>query len=141
MSKDKKITVNPYLTFSGNCREAIMFYKEALDGEIELMTFEGSPVDVPENYKDMILHASLTIGNAIIMASDAMPNEEIVLGNAYNISISTPDAEKGEHFFKNLSAGGSIVMPFGDAFWDAKFGMLIDKFGIHWMINCQKEQK
>ena len=139
---DKKVTtVNPYLTFAGNCRKAMTFYKEALDGELDVMTFEGAPVDIPEEQKNNVMHASLKFGDALIMASDSMPGQQVDNGNSVHISISSTDVEEAEKFFNNLAKGGTVLMPFEKTFWGAKFGMLTDKFGISWMVNCQLEEE
>ena len=138
----EKTSLNPYLTFAGNCTEAMNFYKEALDGELELLPFDGSPVEVPEDYKHKVLHATLRFGYGVLMASDGMPDQEITLGNACHLSIAAISEEDGERYFKNLSEGGQIVMPYEKTFWGAKFGMCIDKFGINWMVNVEmKEEK
>lgn len=141
MHEKNRVTVNPYLTFAGNCREAMTFYKEALNGDLQLLPFEGSPVEVPYSYKNNIMHATLRFGDAVIMASDSMPDQEVSHGNGVHISISVNDPEKAKQFFNNLSKGGKVVMPFDKTFWDALFGMCIDKFGVSWMVNCQLDQQ
>ena len=132
-----KTTVNPYLFFSGNCREAMTFYKEATNGTLDIMPFEGSPMEVPAEYSDKILHSTLTFGDAVIMASDTMPGQDVLPGNASAISIACNDDDEATRLFNSLSDGGRVTMPFGKTFWDAKFGMFTDKFGIDWMVNCQ----
>lgn len=135
------ITLNPYLTFNGNCREAMTFYKEALDGTLEMQTFESAPMEIPKEQKNRIMHATLKFGGAIIMASDSMPGQDVAVGSAVQLSISTADVKNGEQMFKNLAQGGRITMPFEKTFWGAMFGMLVDKFGLPWMVNCElKEQ-
>jgi PhnB protein len=130
-------TVNPYLTFPGNCREAMSFYKDALNGELEIMPFRGSPVKIPEEYKNSVLHATLRFGDGTVMASDGMPDQELTNGNSDFISIACNNEIKAQLFFSNLSSGGTVIMPFEETFWDAKFGICIDKFGKSWMVNCQ----
>lgn len=137
MHNQNKASVNPYLTFGGNCREAMTFYKDSLNGELEMLPFKGSPMEVAEEYQDKIMHATLRFGDAVIMASDSMPGQEIQSGNAVHISIASPNLEEAEKSFENLSKGGTVTMPFEETFWGAKFGMLTDKFGIHWMVNCE----
>ncbi|KAA3618444.1 MAG: VOC family protein [Calditrichaeota bacterium] len=136
-----KTTINPYLSFNGNCREAMTFYKTALDGELEIMTFADSPMEVPEDHKNKVMHASVKFADAILMASDGMPGNEVTFGDAYNISIGAKSAEEGERYFKNLSEGGSVTMPYSEQFWGDTFGMLTDKFGIRWMVNAAKGDK
>ena len=130
-------TLNPYLAFNGNCREAMTFYKEALDGELNIQTFGDSPMEVPPEQRDKVMHATLTFGDAIIMASDGMPENEVVFGNSVSLSIAALVVEDGERMFNNLAAGGTIVMPWEKTFWGAMFGMCKDKFGIDWMVNVE----
>lgn len=132
-----KITVNPYLFFSGNCREAMSFYKEATEGNLDIVTYEGSPMEVSEGHKDKIMHSTLTFEGAVIMASDTMPGMDVLPGNASAISIACNKEEEADRLFKNLSEGGRVTMAFEKTFWEAKFGMFTDKFGIDWMVNCQ----
>lgn len=133
----KKVTVNPYLSFPGKCREAMEYYREALGGELELMTFNEAPMDVPPEAKDNILHSTLRFGNAVIMGSDNMPGDEIIYGNGNTISIASQDVEEGRRFFENLSVDGKVLMPYDKTFWGAMFGMCIDKFGVSWMVNVE----
>jgi len=134
----KKTTVNPYLAFPGNCREAMEFYKTALDGNLEMMEFEGSPMEVPDDHKNKILHSKLEFGDSVIMASDGMPNQKVNFGDSVSISISAENENSGEMYFDKLAEGGKVLMPFADAFWGSKFGMLEDKFGVRWMVDCSK---
>jgi len=142
MHNENLSTINPYLTFTGNCEEAMTFYKDALGAELELLNFEGSPMEVPEEYKNKIMHATLKFEGIILMASDTMPGADgptapVNQGNNIAISIAAKNLEDGEKFFNNLSDGGIIKMPFEETFWGAKFGMFTDKFGINWMVNCE----
>jgi PhnB protein len=139
--KGTDTTLNPYLAFNGNCREAMTFYKEALNGELNIQTFGESPLDVPPEHKDKVMHATLTFGDAILMASDGMPGQEVTFGNSVALSIAALEEAEGEKIFNNLSEGGTVTMPWEKTFWDAKFGMCTDKFGIDWMVgvNLQEE--
>ncbi len=140
MTQAKSTTVNPYLHFGGNCLEIMTFYKKVLRGNLEIIHFEGSPVEVPDNYKHKILHSTLTFGDAVIMASDTMPGKEVTRGNAISISVNATNIKDAVEYFKGLSESGKIIMPFEDTFWGAKFGMCIDKFGISWMVNCEIQE-
>ena len=140
MSNKKHWKINPYLMFPGNCREAMEFYKSVLNGELEVMTFEGAPMEVPGSYKDKIMHATLKFGDAFFMASDVMPGTEVVQGNAYNMTLSIDEVAEAQQVFDLLSAGGNVHMPFEDTFWGSKFGQLTDQFGINWMIDCELKQ-
>lgn len=135
-----KTSLNPYLTFPGNCEEAMNFYKKALDGELELMTFEGSPMPVPDDYKTKIMHATVKFGYGVLMASDGQPGHEVTTGNAMHLSIAAITEEDGERYFNNLTEGGKVIMPFEKAFWGAKFGMCVDKYGMSWMVNVEMEE-
>ena len=138
---NKQTTVNPYLTFDGNCREAMEFYKDALNGNLHTMPFGDAPMEVAEEHKNRVMHATLTFANAVIMASDNMPEQTVTHGNGSSISIAATDVEEGERYFNNLSKGGTVVMPYEKTFWGAKFGMCVDKFGVQWMINCELSQE
>jgi PhnB protein len=131
-----KTTTNPYITFNGNCQDAMTFYKKATGGDLFVMPFEGSPVEVPEGYEAKVLHSTLVFGDAIIMASDSVPGQEVANGSNCHIMLGCDDLEDAEVLFKNLSYDGTVIIPFESAFWGAKFGMFIDQFGIHWMIHC-----
>jgi PhnB protein len=135
-------SINPYLNFNGNCREAMNFYKECLGGELELMTFGSNPgMEVSEKEKDNILHGKLTINGISVMASDGMESGKVINGTSVTLSIDCSTLEEIEKYFANLSKDGKITMPLQDTFWGARFGMLTDKFGIQWMLNFDKSQK
>lgn len=131
--------LSPYLLFDGNCAEAFKFYEETLDGKIDaLMPFAGSPSaeQVPAEWGDKILHASMTIGGQLIMASDAPPGH-YSKPQGISVSIGLNDRDKGEHIFNTLAEGGTVQMPFQKTFWASGFGMCVDRFGIPWMVNCE----
>ncbi|HJO93240.1 MAG TPA: VOC family protein [Victivallales bacterium] len=139
MNIDKKTTSNPYLIFYGNCEEAMTFYKDALQGELELIAYKNSPIEIPQEFKDKILHSALKFGDTVIMATDSMMGPKIFNYNNVHIYISSKNPEEAERFFNNLAVDGKITMPFKDTFWNAKFGALADKFGVNWMIQCEQE--
>lgn len=131
---------SPYLNFDGHCKEAFEFYAEVLDGEIVFMsTFEEAPedVDVSPGFRDKIMHAQLKVGDQIIMASDAAPqNYDIPQGINITIGVDTP--EEAERIYEALSEGGSVRMPMEETFWAQRFAVFSDRFGIPWMVNCDK---
>ncbi|MCP4177694.1 MAG: VOC family protein [bacterium] len=139
MNNNQKTTANPYLIFYGNCEEAMTFYKDALKGKLELITYENSPIEIPEEYKGKILHAELKFGDAVIMATDSMMGPKIFNYNNVHVYISAKTSSEAEKFFNNLSVDGKITMSFKETFWNAKFGALSDKYGINWMIQCEQE--
>jgi PhnB protein len=129
--------INVYLTFNGNCREAMTFYGEALGVEPVLFTFKDMP-NCPDGAGDRIMHASVTKGDAAIMASDTMPGSPFHPGNNFSISVNAESAAEVDTLVAALSAGGRVTMPAQDMFWGAYFGMLTDKFGLQWMFNFDK---
>lgn len=125
-----------YLSFPGNCEEAINFYKDCLSGEIvSLQRFGDTPVDSPEEHKQKVMHAEFRAGDIFFMASDGRPDEALTPGDMIHLSINLTDAAEQEAIFSKLSAGGRVDMPLEDTFWGARFGMLTDKYGIRWMLN------
>jgi PhnB protein len=131
----------PYLNFPGNCEEALDFYKEALSGEIiQLGRYGESPMKSPEEFKDKIIHARLRFGDALIMASDVMNGRPVNPGDNISLSVDSDNDQQLGEVFSKMAVGGKITMPLQEQFWGAKFGMLVDKFGIHWMFNCEKKK-
>lgn len=134
------VYLNPYLSFTGNCEEALNFYKEVLGAEIvELSRYAEMP-DSPEAYKDKILHAQLKVGDIAFMCSDAMPEYyQVQKGNDVTLMLGFNDEAEQTKIFNALSQGGTIIMPLEDTFWQARFGSLTDKFGFNWSLNCDKK--
>jgi PhnB protein len=131
--------LNPYLLFNGNCEEAFRFYEKSLGGKIEaMMTHAGTPAEqqVPPEWTKKILHARLTIGGEVLMASDCPP-DRYEAPKGFSVSLMVANPSEAERIFKALSENGKITMPMEQTFWAARFGMLIDRFGIPWMINCE----
>ena len=132
--------VHPYLFFNGNCKEAFTFYQSILGGKITaMMPHAGTPAEdsVPAEWRDKIIHACLEVGEDSIMASDAPPaHREDMKG--FKVSLHFDEPQEAERVFKGLSDGGRIDMPIAETFWAKRFGMLADKFGAQWMINCSK---
>lgn len=136
-------TINPYLTFNGNCEEAFNFYKSVFGGEFpyvgrfsEMPPQEG--FEIPEEMKNQIMHISLPISNeTILMGSDTGEDwgPKNVVGNNISISISTSSKEEADRLFEKLSEGGQVTMPIEATFWGDYFGMYIDQFDINWMVG------
>ncbi|MGA7565333.1 MAG: VOC family protein, partial [Terriglobales bacterium] len=132
--------VNPYLFFDGQCEAAFNFYEKLLGGKIEAMIpHEGTPAanHVPAEWRSKIMHARLTFGGQTLMGSDAPPDRQQKPQGFY-VNISTEDLAEAERIFHSLEENGKVTMPFGETFWAAGFGMLVDRFGIPWMVNCEK---
>ncbi|MBC6606149.1 VOC family protein [Hymenobacter sp. BT188] len=132
--------LNPYLSFDGNCREAMTFYQQCLGGELMIQEVAGSPAaeHMPANAQNGVLHASLTTGDIIIFGSDA-GGQKITRGNTVSLSLNCSSEEEITTWFQKLAEGGNVTMPLDDTFWGAKFGMLTDRFGMDWLLNYDKE--
>jgi PhnB protein len=129
---------NTYLNFDGNTAEAMRFYEQSLDAELNMRTFGDMPGGGgPPGSENRVMHARLVKGGAVIMASDSMPDSEVVMGNNFFINIDCETAAEQDRYFKALAAGGAVLMPLQETFWGARFGMLADKFGVQWMLNCE----
>jgi PhnB protein len=133
-------TLNPYLNFNGNTEEAFNFYKSVFGGEFPMvMRFGDAPGEFrgSESEKQKIMHISLPIGkNSVLMGSDSpQSSNRPVIGSNVHISISTESKEEADKIFNGLSRDGQVVMPIANTFWGSYFGMLSDKFGIHWMVS------
>ena len=132
----------PYLGFPGNCEEALNFYKEVFNGEIiQLSRYGESPMNTAENIKDKVMHARLQFGEVLIMASDMINDPPIRSGDNVSLSVECDNERQLQDVFSKIAAGGKITMPLQEQFWGATFGMLTDKFGIHWMFNCEKKKE
>ena len=130
--------LNPCLTFNGQCEAAFKFYQQCLGGKIQtMMTWGDSPMadHVPSEWRDRIIHATLLVGETELMGGDAPPDryEE---PRGFSVTIQVNDPGKAETIFHALAENGTATMPIQQTFWSPRFGMLIDQFGIPWMINC-----
>ncbi|WP_342246425.1 VOC family protein [Pseudomonas sp. OTU5201] len=135
--------IDPYLTFDGQCGPAFQFYAKVLNGTLEaFLSFAESPAcdDVPENFRDKIMHARLAVGDQVIMGSDCPPQAPFQGINGISVSINVDRIVEAERVFNALAEGGQVQMPLAQTFWAARFGMLVDRFGVPWMINCEKDQ-
>jgi len=134
------MSITPYLSFEGRCEEAIEFYKKAVGAELQmLMRFKDNPEPPPAEQskpgtENKILHASFKVGDSIVMASDGY-----CLGKAefkgFGLAIAAKNEAEADQFFNALSAGGQVTMPLARTFWSPRFGMLLDKFGVCWMVT------
>ena len=132
--------VNPYLNFKGDCKEAFEFYAKVFKSKIgHMMTYAGSPMaaHAPPDWGDKIGHVAMKIGETIIYGSDAMP-QYYQKPAGLSVSVSIESIEESERIFTELSEGAQITMPLQEQFWAYRFGMLTDRFGTPWMINCEK---
>jgi PhnB protein len=132
--------LNPYLMFDGQCRAAFEFYEQCLGGkDLTVMTYGEAPEpnQMPPEWHDKIMHASLKLENLSLMGSDYCPPDQYQKPKGISVSINLSDPSKAESLFQALSENGEITMPLQETFWATRFGMLVDRFGIPWMINCE----
>jgi PhnB protein len=133
--------LNPYLFYNGNCEAAFKFYEKVLGGKIEfMMRADEAPADMkPEpGFEKKIMHARMTIGSQILMASDAPPGH-FRAPQGFAVSLTVTDLAEAEKTYKALAEGGAETMPFSKTFFSKGFGMCVDQFGTPWMVNCPLE--
>ena len=132
--------LNPYLTFNGQCEAAFKFYETVLGGKIEaMMTYGSSPMaeQTQSEWRNKIMHARMTVGDKMLMASDAPPDRyEAMKGIMVTLGIDEPG--EAERIFRALSEKGTVQMPFQEYFWALRFGHVVDRFGMPWLINCER---
>ena len=143
-------SANPYLTFNGNCEEAFNFYKSVFGGEFSaLMRFKDAPAEELEKIgcaadgekAEKIIFVSLPLGkNTVLMGGDS-PGEPVAAGANFSIAVGAESKAEADKLFNALAAGGKILSPIAEDVWGAYFGMLSDKFGVGWMIDCESGER
>jgi len=140
MSNNPDHLIQSYLFFNGRCEEAVNFYRQTLGAELLMsMRFKESPEPpppgcIPAGYDDKIMHCAFRIGSSIVMASDGSSSEAAKF-DGFSLSLTVPTPAEADRSFNALANGGKIVMPIGKTFWSDRFGMVEDKFGVHWMVT------
>jgi PhnB protein len=129
------ISLSPYLNFNGNAAEAMRFYQSVLGGELNIQTFADAGMAQSDKEKNLTLHAALTSDGITLFASDGRPDQEVKFGDHVHLSLQGDDSSRLTNAFNSLAAGGHVDMPLAKQFWGDTFGMLTDKFGMHWMVN------
>ncbi|MEK7833861.1 MAG: VOC family protein [Acidobacteriota bacterium] len=130
--------LNPHLNFNGTCAEAYRFYEQHLGAKtLFSITYGASPMasEFPAEYADKIMHATIQIGDTAVMGADSPPGH-YQQPDGFCISLSFDKPDEAERVFNALSENGKVNMPLQQTFWALQFGMLIDQFGIPWMVNC-----
>lgn len=128
--------LNPYLSFRSNAREALEFYKTVFGGELTMMTFGEGGMSQDAGEKDKIMHGQLVSPSGYwLMASDTPPGMDLRAGSAITVSLSGDDDAELRGYWEKLSAGATVQQPLEKAPWGDSFGMLVDRFGIGWMVN------
>lgn len=141
----KKMSVDVYLNFNGNCREAVEFYAEVFQTEKpQIMTFGEAPpnpnYELPEEAKNLVMHTRLNIDGSNVMFSDTFPGMPFVEGNNVTLAIVNKDIDQIKSMYEGLKEGGEVVMELQETFWSKLYGQVTDKFGIHWQLNYDNEE-
>lgn len=127
----------PYLNFDGRCEEAFRFYEQTFGGTLDIMKFEDAPpsAEMPDSFRGLVLNAALDVGGGMVMGSDSPPGRHVpAQGTHVNVQVS--DLDQAERIFQALAEDGTVRMPLEPTFWADRFGMVEDRFGIPWMVNC-----
>ena len=132
--------MHPYVSFKGQCEEAFTFYQQCLGGELgPIFRYAGSPManQAPDGWQEKVMHGSMTIGGQILQGADLAPDryEE---PKGFSLSLQVRSTEDAERIFRELARDGTIVMPLEKTFWAARFGIVVDRFAIRWLINCEE---
>lgn len=134
-----EVKLTPYLLLNGTAKEAVTFYKEAFDANVESMEllkdwpheFEEG---IPEGYEENVMHAHLNIGNSWLMLADSLPGQDFHSGSAITIMIDLQEVADAKRLFEKLSVGGEIDTPLSATSYSPAYAQLTDKFGITWQI-------
>lgn len=130
----------PYISYSGNCEEAVTYYQSILGGEVEMVRFAEIPDDeempISNHWKNKVMHSSLTFDNGnVIYFSDTWENNQLTIGTNAMIHLNVDAESEVRRIAERLSVGGSVEMPVGKTFWGSVYGNIIDKFGVHWGVE------
>ena len=131
--------MNPYLSFKGQCEAAFTFYAQCLGGKLgAIFRYAGTPLadQVPADWQDKVMHGSFALGDCVLMGGDVAPDryEE---PKGFSLSLQIQSAADAERIFRELAREGRVMMPLEKTFWAERFGMVVDRFGIPWLINCE----
>lgn len=131
--------ISPYLTFNGNCREAMTFYRECLGGELIFQTVAETPMadQCPAGMQDHIMHSMLVKDGAALMATDMTQSEGVKTGNDMAISVNFDSKDAIDICFSKLSSGGKVIKPLKESFGNSLFGVVKDRYGKVWMLNFE----
>jgi PhnB protein len=132
---------NPHLAFDGRCKQAFEFYERCLGGKVVAMVgYADMPnaQDLPAAMHGRIMHARIVLGDQVLMGCDAHPGIPYEGIRGCDVAVQVKTADEAERLFAALSEGGTVQMPIGETFNCVRFGMLTDRFGVPWMIHCEK---
>jgi PhnB protein len=131
----------PYLSFNGNARQALEFYKEVFEGEITgIQTFGEADFPTPPEADNLVMHARFEKGNLTLMASDSFPGQTVEIGGNVSLMLEMESEEQVDTLYARLSENGKVLMELQDTFWGARYGSVQDFFGVKWDLNYTKPQ-
>ena len=134
------MTLNPYISFGGECETAFRFYEQCLGGTIvTMLTWGGSPMatEVSPEWREKIAHATLTVGAAVLAGADVTP-DKYQRPAGFQVLLGIDDVGEAERIFQALSENGTVHMAMAKTFWAERFGVVTDRFGVPWSINCER---
>ncbi len=137
--RESHLEVSAYLSFKGDCEAAFKYYEEVLGAKPGLLfSYANSPVAevIPEGWANKIMHGSVRIGETLLEGADAPP-ERYEKPQGFSLSLNVANPDEAERLFEKLANGGQVLYPIAKTFWSERFGMVVDRFGIPWMINCE----
>lgn len=135
------LTVNPYIAFTGNCREAVDFYVRAIGAEVLFLQTVGESQMPNMGPATSIMHCTIKVGDATILLCDDARPEAAAGGGNISLAIGLDDPGLAEQLFAGLADGGAVIMPIQKTYWAEGFGMVTDKFGVRWMVNCEAPRR
>jgi PhnB protein len=141
-TKEHTMKSNTYLFFNGQCEAAFKFYEQCLGGKItSMMTYGDSPMteQASSELRTQIVNVTLTVGDVVLMGSDAPP-DRFEKPQGFDVNLQFDNVAEGERVFNALAENGTVKMPLQQTFWTERWGMLVDKFGTPWMINCRQKR-
>jgi PhnB protein len=131
--------LSPHLTFNGIAETVLEHYRDAIGGRVEIMRFAGTPAagDVSSEWADKVLYGTLVSPAGIVNVMDAPPGRAGEPGDNFMLGVNTDSEAQTDAVFAKLAEGGAVIMPLEKTFWSSRFGMVADKFGVKWLVNCQ----
>jgi PhnB protein len=139
VDKRPPMQMTPYLSFKGQCETAFKFYERCLRGQLgPIFRYAGTPLadQVPADWQHKVMHGSLTVGGQVLMGGDVAP-DRYEQPKGFSLSLQIKNAADAERIFHELAQDGKVVVPLEKTFWAERFGMVVDRFGIPWLINCE----
>jgi PhnB protein len=133
------VQVSVYLSFNGDCEAAFQLYERCLGAHLgQIFRYAGTPLveRVPADWSDKVMHGSITIGDQLLMGADVAP-DQYEPPKGISLSLHPDSVDEAERIFEGLAEGGRVLAPLEKTFWAERFGMVVDRFGIPWMVNCE----